>query len=64
MIDLDYFTLEMKSIAAWQIIVGYWIQSKNEMHLIGKAGFEKVDLLYLVIFLISSMQFHLELWSP
>jgi hypothetical protein len=23
MIDLDYFTLEMKSIAAWQIIVGY-----------------------------------------
>jgi hypothetical protein len=48
MIDLDYFTLETKWIVAWQIIVGCLIQSKNEIRVIGKAGFEKRDILCLV----------------
>jgi hypothetical protein len=48
MVKLDCFTLEMKLISAWQITVDYRIQSKTEMRLIGKAAFEKVDILCVV----------------
>jgi hypothetical protein len=45
--DLGYITLETKSVVVQYITVGHGIVSNNEIHLTGKYGFDKTDILRL-----------------